>query len=374
MKKLNLQEIKDILVGCTILGTGGGGDLSKGIQIVKEALENGKEFKMLSFDEINDEAYYVNPYYCGSVNPSNENQEPNKTVREEYDEALLAVNALEEFMNVKFDGVISIEYGGGNTASAMATAAKLDKCIVDCDAAGRAVPELQFSTYCITNQSIFPFSVATKCGDVVIFPKVLNDERAEALSRNMAVVTDNMVAMADHPIKGSKLKTSVIPYALSYAGTVGKAQREAVEKSEDPIKKIIEAANGYVLFRGKVTKEGNWEIKDGFTTGTILINGINEFDSQDFKIWYRNENMISWKNDEVFVTCPDLICVIDNKTGYPITNPNCKENDEVAVLGFKAHDLWRSEEGLKLLNPGFFGFKDIEYVPIEKVLKDNLSK
>ena len=51
------------------------------------------------------------------------------------------------------------------------------------------------------------------------------------------------------------------------------------------------------------------------------------------------------------------------------SNPNCKENDEVAVLGFKAHDLWRSKDGLKLLNPGFFGFKDIEYVPIEKVLK-----
>lgn len=369
MKKLNFQEVKDILIGCTILSTGGGGDLSKGIQTVKEAFEEGKEFKMLSFDEINDEAYYVNPYYCGSVNPSSKNQESNETDREECDEALLAVKSLEKFMNVKFEGMISIEYGGGNTASAMATAAKLDKYIVDCDAAGRAVPELQFSTYCITNQPIYPFSVATKYGDVVIFPKVLNDERAEALSRNMAVVTDNKVAMADHPIKGIDLKTSVIPSALSYAGTVGKAQREAVEKGEDPIKKIIEAANGYVLFRGKVAKGGNWEIKNGFTTGTTLINGIDEYDSQDFKIWYRNENMISWKNNEVFVTCPDLICVIDNKTGYPITNPNCKENDEVAVLGFKAHDLWRSKDGLKLLNPGFFGFKDIEYVPIEKVLK-----
>ena len=30
MKKLTLQEIKDTLVGCTILGTGGGGSLERG--------------------------------------------------------------------------------------------------------------------------------------------------------------------------------------------------------------------------------------------------------------------------------------------------------------------------------------------------------
>ena len=173
MKKLSFQEAKDILVGCTILGTGGGGDLNKGIRAIKEVFENGKEIKMLSFEEINDEAYYVNPYYCGSISPSKKNQEPGKMLREEYDDAVLAVKSLEEYMGVEFEGVISIEYGGGNTGSAMATAAKLGKYIVDCDAAGRAVPELQFSTYGITNKPIFPFSVATKYGDAVIFPKVI---------------------------------------------------------------------------------------------------------------------------------------------------------------------------------------------------------
>ncbi|HWR59996.1 MAG TPA: DUF917 domain-containing protein [Clostridia bacterium] len=367
MRKLDFQEVKDILVGCTILGTGGGGDLGTGIKTVREAFDSNLEFKMLDFSDIDDEAYYVNPYYCGSVNPSKKKEEAQ--AEREYDDAMLAVKALEKYMGIEFAGMISIEYGGGNTASAMATAAKLGKYIVDCDAAGRAVPELQFSTYNITDRPIYPFSVATKYGDAAIFPKVQSDERAEALSRNMAVATDNRVAMADHPIKGSKLKSSVVPSALSYAGTVGKAQREAVEKGEDPIKKIVEAAKGYVLFRGRVTRESSWEIKNGFTTGITVIDGIGEYASQNFKTWYRNENMISWKNNEVFVTCPDLICIVDNKTGYPITNPNCMENDEVAVLGFKAHELWRSEKGVKLLNPEFFGFKNVKYVPIEKVLK-----
>lgn len=363
MKRLLLQDVIDILVGCTILGTGGGGDLDEGLEAVKKAFDKNKEFKLLSFDEIQDEAYYVNPYFCGSISPSDEEQE------KESNELIVAVESLEEYMGKEFDGIISVEYGGDNTGQAMSAAAMLGKYIVDCDAAGRAVPELQFSTYSITGQPISPFSVATKYGDTVIFQKVLNDERAEALSRAMAVATDNTVGMADHPIQGKKLRTSVIPSALSYAGKVGKAQREAIENEENPIDKIIEAAHGYLLFKGKVNAGTQWEIKDGFTIGTICIDGIDEFTNHDFKIWYKNENMISWKNGEVFITCPDLICVVDNKTGYPITNPNCKEDQDVAVLGFKAHELWRSEKGLELLNPNFFGF-DINFIPIEEMIDE----
>ena len=69
MKKLTLQEIKDTLVGCTILGTGGGGSLESGLEAVEKAWNAGHEFKLLSFDEINDDSYYANPYYCGSIVP-----------------------------------------------------------------------------------------------------------------------------------------------------------------------------------------------------------------------------------------------------------------------------------------------------------------
>lgn len=355
MKLLSLQEIEDILVGCTILGTGGGGSLDEGLEAVRNAFKKGYEFKLLDFNEVNDEKYYINPYFCGSVSPKEEKKELSN-------ELVMAVKALEEYMNVEFDGVVSIEYGGGNTGQAMAAAAEMGKFMVDCDAAGRAVPELQFSTYFVTNKPIYPFSVATRFGDIGIFPKVKDDARAEALSRFMAVGSEGSVGMADHPIKGRLLKESVIPYALSYAGKVGKAQREAAEKGLDPIDEVIAAADGYLLFKG-VVSDAQWAKKDGFTVGTIDIDGAGAYSKDKLKIWYKNENMVTWKNDIPFVTCPDLICVVDNATGYPITNPNCMMGDAVAVLGFEAHDLWKTEKGLSILNPRFFGFDmDCRYI------------
>ena len=61
MRTLNKQEIMDILIGCTILGTGGGGALKEGIEAVERELAAGKEFKLLDFSEIRDDGYYVNP-------------------------------------------------------------------------------------------------------------------------------------------------------------------------------------------------------------------------------------------------------------------------------------------------------------------------
>ncbi len=142
---------------------------------------------------------------------------------------------------------------------------------------------------------------------------------------------------------------------------------------QDPIKRIIEVGKGYLLFKGIVNDDSWWETKDGFTFGKVCIDGIDEFKNQNFQTWYQNEHLVSWKNGEAHVTCPDLICVVNNKTGYPITNPDCNEGDEIAVLGFKAPEIWRHGKGFELLNPRYFNH-DIEYRPIESFFDSKVQK
>lgn len=350
MRNLSFKEIEDILIGCTILGTGGGGSLDSGLEAVERELSKGKVFNLLGFDEIKDDSYYANPYFCGSIKP-----------KEEVDiltgeELPFAVRALEKHMEVSFEGLVSIEYGGGNTGEAMAAAAHLGKYMVDADAAGRAVPELQFSTYYIKEEPITPFSVVTQYEDEVIVKKVESDSRAEALARFMAVGSNDLVGIADHPIQGKALKNAVVPWALSHAENVGRARREALSNNESPIEAIIKAGDGELLYEGLVTSESQWEIKDGFTIGNIYLSGNNKYKNSNARVWYKNENMIFWINDEVKLTCPDLICIVEKSTGYPITNPNCLEGMELCVLGFPCHELWKTKRGLEILNPRFFGF------------------
>lgn len=368
MKRLTFKEVKDILVGCTILSTGGGGDLNKGLNLVKEDFKNNLEYKIISLEKIEDEALFASPYFCGSIGEEGEKSNYSKYSKINKFPTVVAVQALERYFQEEFSGMVSIEYGGMNTAVAMSTAARLNKFIVDADAAGRAVPDLQFSTFYVSKKSIAPLAVADDIGDVAVFERVVDDFRAEDLVRSLSIVSGGMVGMVDHPLRGKDLKGTVIPGALSYAQMVGKAQRQALEEGKDPIKEIIKAVKGYLLFDGIVKKDTEWENKGGFTLGTIEIEGKENFTGQNFKIWFKNENIIGWRNEEILVTVPDLICVVETDSGYPITNPFCKKDMQVSVLGFKAPSVWRTKRGLSILNPCFFGF-DVPYIPIEEKLK-----
>jgi hypothetical protein len=97
----------------------------------------------------------------------------------------------------------------------------------------------------------------------------------------------------------------------------------------------------------------------------LTISGQADDRGHHYRIWYKNEHIVSWYDDEPDVTVPDLICVLDPKTGEAITNPNCKKERKVAIVGYPAPELWRSSRGLELFGPKHFGY-EIPYRPIEK--------
>ncbi|MFQ5886918.1 MAG: DUF917 domain-containing protein, partial [Anaerolineae bacterium] len=88
-----------------------------------------------------------------------------------------------------------------------------------------------------------------------------------------------------------------------------------------------------------------------------------------FKIWYRNEYHVSWRDDKPFVTSPDSLIMVDLKTGEPATSYDFSVGDQVAVVGRKAHEVHRTKGGIEVLGPRHFGF-DLDYVPIEERLKE----
>lgn len=357
MKILNEIELRDIVEGCTVLGTGGGGSPEEGWEMIEKALKEGKEFKLIKLEDVSPSGIVPMPYFVGSVS--------GKKVESVYPqgEAVRSYEVLEEYMGRKFEGVISTELGGANTAAALVTAAMLERPIVDGDPAGRSVPELQHTTYYILGIQMAPFSVVTPFGDEIIVPKVKDDIHAEKIVRSIVAATGTNVGVTSHPIEGQVLRNSVVPDAISYALKLGKALREARENGEDPIKALIEAGNGFLLFRGVATKS-TWKDEGGFTIGEFELEGIEEFKGQVYKVFFKNENLISWKNGEVDVTIPDLISVLTPE-GYPVTNPNVKEGKEYVVVGFPAPELWRTPKGLEIFGPKYLGL-DIEYTPIEK--------
>lgn len=368
MRSVTIENALDILQGCTVLGTGGGGSLEKGIEKITENFKQGKTLWLASLTEIPDSEIVVSPYYVGSISPTDKRVKKNLPIRIE-NEILNAFESLEKFMNKKFYGCIPTELGGGNTAAAMDVAMNKGIKLIDADPAGRSVPAVQHSSFFIENVSIAPLSVVNKFGDVLLVDKVADDFRAEEIIRSIATQSENSVAVVSQPVQGRLLKNVVIPNTISLAEKIGKVLRTSSSEKKDPVKEIMRVGDGFFLFEGRVSRDTDWKDDHGYTIGEFEIEGNGDFRNHEYKIWFKNENIISWIDGKPDVTAPDLICVVERETGHAITNPNLLKGMKVAVIGFKSSNEWRKEKALEIFTPKSFGF-DIPFRPIETTHKE----
>lgn len=364
MRTLTKEEILDLLTGCTVLGTGGGGDLSKGIALMEEDFRANRPLTLLSVDEVDDDALIGTPYGCGAPKTDDSQEEDRFRGLPHLEEsaAAYAFRRMEEYMGKKFTAVSTTELGGENTAEALHIACMLGLPVMDADPAGRSVPELQHSTYYIKGLPICPAAVATNFGESMILESACDDLRAEEIIRAIAVVSDNEVGVVDHPLSGKGYRDSVIPGAVTMAENIGKIVREKHPEGGRAVAEAIADANsGRYLFRGRL-KEAPWEMKGGFNIGHILLKGMDEYNGQEYDIAFKNETMVAYRNGEAEAMIPDLICMIDGE-GAPFTIPNFHEGMEFNVFALPAHPYWRSERGLSVFGPRAMGY-DVDYRPL----------
>lgn len=359
MRTLNRQELIDILVGATILGTGGGGSLESGIKRIDHALEAGKEFNLIKIDELSPDDLIGTPYSCGAISPLTEEEikKYERLPNYEMEYHIMSITNMEEYLREPIKAVVSTELGGGNTAAAFYAGAMADKPILDADPAGRSVPKLQHSTYYLHDVPIYPMSLCNKFGESLIVRSVFDSARAEDLVRALAVESQNTIAVCDHVHPASVLKDALILDAITYSERVGKAFRLAKEKGEDYAQAVVDEVGGRFVATGEITKN-DWYTEAGFTFGTMEIRAGEDL----YRIWYQNENIIMWKNDEYYVTVPDLICLFNNEEEMPQLNPFAEVGTSVSIVVLPADPEWASPRGLEVFGPKSFGY-DVEYVP-----------
>ncbi len=119
----------------------------------------------------------------------------------------------------------------------------------------------------------------------------------------------------------------------------------------------------FTAFSGRLTS-APWETTGGFNIGEISLDGTDGFSGEKYRIWFKNENIMAYRNGIIDATVPDLICMID-ENGEPMTSPNFADGMEINVLLLPSPEIWTTPEGLACLGPKHFGY-DVEYVPFSK--------
>jgi len=365
------EEIKDFVRGCTFLGTGGGGRLAFGEQLLLDDFKEGREIKWVDGSEIADDTWMCTTWGMGTIAPvtkeTKARMEALGLTQEKVARPLLeAVEVLQEYSGIKAGALIAFEIGGVNTPGPIDATLRLGIPIVDGDYSGRALPEVVQALPCLYNKKITPIACCDRWGNVSIIKEAASYVTAERLGKMISVAGFGRCGQAGFLLPWKEVKGAFIPGTLTYAHNIGKAIRQARESGVNPVEAAVEATSGWLLFEGRVSKRET-EDREGYYCGITTIEGIDKFKGHSFRIFFKNENHITWLDGEAYVTSPDIIEVVQLDTAEPITNSDLAEGDSVAVVGVK-HESYRSKEGIALVGPRRYGY-EIEYVPIEKVIK-----
>jgi DUF917 family protein len=167
-------------------------------------------------------------------------------------------------------------------------------------------------------------------------------------------------------MRGRELKSVAVPGGITRSLRVGRAIRRALERHEDPVPAAARAVEGWVLFRGQVAAK-QWESREGYMFGTTTVEGADGDRGHTLRIWFKNENHVTWLDGRPWVLSPDLIMMMDAESGTPYTNTLLPEGVRVGVVGAPAHAKLRTASALALLGPRHYGW-DLEFTPIEQLM------
>ncbi len=360
---LTKGDVEKLIVGATILGTGGGGDPKEGKEMLLGDLDAGRGLLLSDTDEVRPESVVACAYFCGSITAPSRARTRSRHGGIQTHMAT-ALGVAEKMLGAKIECIVPTEIGGGNTALAFHLASMLGLSTLDADQCGRSAPELMQSSYQIHDVQPYPSVTADASGNIVVVERCTTAERYENIVRGLAVAAGGSVFVLDSAVRNERAKQVAITRTVTKAMELGESVIEADKAGRDPAKELVKASDGFELFTGKVSSF-RLDEKAGFLAGETAFVGDGPWKGHSFRIWVKNENLVAWKDRRVIATCPDPIIVVDEK-GYGVTNSQMKKGLKVTIIGTKAEPVWRTEKGLELFGPKHFGFR-FDYKPIEEL-------
>lgn len=355
MREVGLADALPIAIGAAVMGTGGGGNTYIGrITLEKELRERGGAVRVITADEVADDAFVCAIGGMGAPTVGIE-----KLLQG--DEFVNALRALEAHVGQSLDALIISEIGGANAVRPLITALQMGLPIVDGDPMGRAFPELQMDTFSIGGIPPCPMALADAHGNAVVFHHLDTPQRAESYGRVLTIQMGGSAALAMPGMRGAQMKAHIIRGTLTLAHQIGTAVLDARKRSIDVPDVIARVCNGHVLFRGKIVDVERRTTK-GFARGTMQLVGFNG--ESNLRIAFQNENLVAWQNSKVVCCVPDLITLVELESGEPIGTEMLRYGLRVAVMAIPAPKELKTVEALAFVGPAAFGYDDVVFNPL----------
>jgi uncharacterized protein len=352
LRPVSAAEIESLAIGAWILGTGGGGSPYLALLNMRKLYREGVSVSLLDPMDLPDDARVAVVSNMGAPLVGQERLTDPRTIA-------LAVRMMEDYRGWRFDAVMSLEIGGGNSLQPFMAAAVLGLPVVDADCMGRAFPEAQMTSFAIHDLTMYPLTLADVRDNAVVVARAASWKWMERLSRKACVEVGSIASTCKAPRTGKEVKECGILYSTTKAIRLGETVQSARKLHRDAVQAVIEAEHGRLMFRGKIRDVAR-RTTEGFLRGTAKLDGLDDFRGSSFELAFQNEFAVGWLDGQPRVMTPDLICVLDSVSGDAIGTETLRYGQRVSVIALPAPPVLLTPKGLEHVGPRAFGY-DLEF-------------
>ena len=352
MKKLTLDNLDDLAIGSAILGSGGGGDPTNSYMMARYEMEKKDFVSLISYHDLKPDDLILP---IGLIGAPLVDKEKLSTGRE----FIQQFEFVEKALGKKISVVMPFEIGGISSFIPLMVSAVTGLPVLDADTMGRAFPEAQMSTCNLLGAPCSPGFITDSLGNTTII-YADNSHTLERIGRHITVAMGSSAAFGFYPLSGLQAEKCTLPKSISKAIAIGKAHREAKESGKDPMAAILTLCKGVHIGSGKITDVDS-VISKGFIKGSVKIENKNE----NFEIAFRNEYLLAKRNGQISATTPDIIVLLEQNTGTPISSELLRYGLKVNLIALPAPTIWTTPEGLNVVGPRQFGY-ETDYLPINR--------
>ncbi|XP_022808013.1 uncharacterized protein LOC111345029 [Stylophora pistillata] len=395
---LNKFDIECIAIGAGIMGCGGGGSPYLGRLRALDLIKNKKEIRVVHPNRLGStpelRGNVITPAFMGApvilIEKLFSGRESISAVEaasailraggaiNEHDngDGIREAKDVQDWMSSKSEleskskvvAVVCAEIGGANSIEPLVAGAELGLPIVDADGMGRAFPELQMFLPFVYDSLPYPAAVGDEKGNVVALTFAETPKHLEGFLRIKTVEMGCMVGFT-FVLDWKDVQEKCALHTLSRTWRLGNTVLRARHNKASPVDSILQHENGKLLIVGKIADISR--VTEGaFNKGKLNIEGSGKFIDQSLSIEFQNENYVAFvaKPDgtkSILATVPDLITLVDEDTGQPITTEEVRYGLRVAVVAMPCSSLWTTPQGLEVGGPVAFGYQDVVYSPVD---------
>ncbi|MFE6646131.1 DUF917 domain-containing protein [Nocardioides sp. NPDC057772] len=350
LRMITAEHVDALASGATLLGSGGGGDVTLGSMLLRRMLledEGAAAVPVVGAEELAADALVVHAGVCGAPDVLAERLvDP--------DDCAQAVEAVVAQIGGRLAAVGVIEIGGLNALMGVVAAARLGVPVIDGDLMGRAFPRLDQATLTIAGHHIAPMAVVGPLGDTVVVTRS-SAAAAQALMVSSAAAFGGAATLAMFPAAAGTLVDHGVRRSLSACVGLGRVFLSV--DGDAPADVVAERIGGRLLCEGRVDQV---RPRSGREPGSITL--IDRRSGSVVRVDHMEEYLAVTIDGRTIVRAPEVIVALDHRARCPIRTDEIRFGQSVVLATLSALHPW-PPEAVEAVGPVAFGLHLDEPVP-----------